>query len=68
MRDDSDAYRTLSSNWASQLKNMVNPQSTIHERLKDIANGYIMLTIQDLENCESMIGKNNIKAQKMKSY
>ena len=53
MRCSSNSYRMLSTCWASQLADLVYPESPIHSRLQDISEGGGVLNISDLEDCES---------------
>ena len=55
-----DSYKKLSKSWASQLSEMVPPDSPLHSRLSGIANGFGLLNIANLEACETAIRHNNI--------
>ena len=53
MLTNAQTYKSVSSKWASQLKELVLEHSQIHSRLSDIAdNENILLNIKDLEGCE----------------
>lgn len=53
MNLNSYVYKAVSSNWASQLKNLVPPDSRAHARLSEIvADESDLLTLADLETCE----------------
>jgi hypothetical protein len=56
---ESEAYKALSSSWATQLADLVNADSPIHARLREIAEGKGILNIDDLESCESSIMDDN---------
>ena len=55
MSSDTEAYRRLSKNWASQLSSLVSEGSEIQIRLSEIAEGEDILNIKDLEACETEI-------------
>lgn len=52
---DKEQYRKLSETWASQLSELVHHGSTAQHRLAEIMNSRTLLTIKDLELCESNI-------------
>ena len=56
---ESEAYKALSSSWATQLADLVNADSPIHAQLSEIAEGKGVLNIDDLESCESSIMDDN---------
>lgn len=54
MRTRSESYKAVSSNWASQLKDMVLPESYAHDRLYEVIEQKDeLLNIRDLEICET---------------
>ena len=54
-----EAYKELSSNWASQLSSLVSESSPIQLVLRDIAEGSRLLNLNDLEACEKDLMHNN---------
>lgn len=59
MRTESESYKKLSRNWASQLSRLVPNDSTVRVRLIEMAEGNGVLNIRDLELCEISIKHNN---------
>ena len=55
MQSESNTYLALSSSWALQLSELVDPVQPIHSRLISIAGGNGVLNIKDLEECEKGI-------------
>ena len=56
MHTPSNSYKVVSSLWASQLKDMVPPESRAHARLCEvIKQKNKLLNIRDLEICETEI-------------
>ncbi len=52
MLSDTESYKKLSQNWASQLSGLVSEGSRIYTRLSEIAEGDDILGIRDLNACE----------------
>ena len=53
MYTPANSYKAVSSGWASQLKELVSPNSQAHTRLIEIIdNKDYLLNINDLETCE----------------
>jgi hypothetical protein len=54
MQCNSETYKSVSSKWASQLKELTPEHSQIYSRLNEmVENNDILLNIKDLEACES---------------
>ena len=59
MYSSTEPYKKLSESWASQLSGQVSEDSPLQAKLSEIAQGKGLLTINDLEACESNIMHNN---------
>lgn len=60
MKDDSESFKILSKSWAIQLEQMVDENSLIAMKLKDIAEGKGLLSLEDLESCEYSFDFNGV--------
>ena len=58
MFSESESYKGLSENWASQLLGLVSEGSRIHLRLTEVIEGNRILNIKDLDICETDIMRN----------
>lgn len=55
MYSDNKCYLKLSVSWASQLSELIPKELAVQQRLAKVINGRDLLSIQDLEHCESSI-------------
>ena len=60
MFTNAQSYKSVSSKWASQLKELVPEHSQIYFRLSEIADSKRLLNIKDLEGCETYMLQSDV--------